>query len=469
MTIKFKYSAILVLFTFSILKSICQNNPAASKTAPNIILILADDMGKECIGAYGGTYNTPQIDRLAASGLKFNYGFSQPLCSPSRVQIMTGKYNYKNYEAWGYLNPSQKTFANLAKDAGYVTTIAGKWQLGYEDSLPKHFGFDSYCLWSGQSRYAKPYIQKDGKTLSTTIDDYGPDIFTNYILDFIEKNKNKKFFAYFPMVLVHAPFGATPGSKNWDADKENRNKKDTANFRNMMQYTDMNVGKIISKLKELKLYDNTIIIFTGDNGTAMSILSKQKNGTVVRGAKGNTIDRGVRVPLIVNWGNNKYKVHETDDLVDFSDFLPTLADAMQTKVPKEWDTDGISFFPQLKGDKGTPREWVFSHHNPHLNEYFNKFSARSFRDHRYKLYDDGRFYDLKTDPDEKSSIAANAGSAEAENVRKLFQAKFAKLPSWAPEFSGKQGKAAKARTEELKGKNGKKNKKKQESNENDEE
>ncbi|GGH49985.1 arylsulfatase [Dyadobacter endophyticus] len=396
----------------------------AQKQTPNIVLILADDMGRECIGAYGSTYQTPNIDKLAKEGLKFNYGFSQPLCTPSRVQIMTGKYNYKNYSEFGFLNQDQKTFAHLAKEAGYTTAIAGKWQLGANQKLPKHFGFDQYCLW----QLSKP--RRDGEILKTDADDYGPDIFTDYLLNFIEKNKDRKFLAYFPMALVHDPFLPTPDSKSWKPDVEGRFKKDTANFRDMVSYLDKNVGKIVRKLKDLGLYENTIIIFTGDNGTGRPIVTQLKDGSKLQGGKGLTIDRGHHVPLIVNWGSGRYKTHETNDLVDFTDILPTIAQAANVNVPTGWNTDGASILPQIKGEKGTPRKWIFSHYQPIHSEGANKQSARFFRDHHYKLYSDGRFYDLQKDIEEKSPIALGKAGVEGEKIRKVFQTEMDKLPAW---------------------------------------
>lgn len=408
----------------------------AQKNTPNIILIMADDMGKECIGAYGSTYKTPNIDKLAKDGLKYNYAFSQPLCTPSRVQIMTGKYNYKNYSEFGFLNQDQKTFAHIAKEAGYTTAIAGKWQLGANQKLPKHFGFDQYCLWQLNKprregeRYAKPLIDKDGKILKTTDDDYGPDIFVNYMLDFIEKNKDKKFLAYYPMALVHDPFLPTPDSKSWKSDVEGRHKKDTLNFRDMVAYSDKNVGKIIQKLKELNIYENTIIIFTGDNGTGRAVVTPLQDGSKLPGGKGLTLDRGHHVPLIVNWGTGKYKKHETDNLVDFTDILPTIAEAFQVKVPAAWGADGISILPQIKGQSGPTRNFIFSHYSPIHSESANKHAARFFRDRRYKLYSDGRFFDLQNDLEEKQPVAVGKAGPEGEKARKLFQAELAKLPAW---------------------------------------
>lgn len=440
-----KLSMVRILFCLLLCNAVYtqQVSKPVTHSTPNIIVILADDMGKECIGAYGSTYNTPNVNRLAEEGLKFDYGFSQPLCTPSRVELMTGKYNNKNYVQFGYLDPYQTTFAHLAKQAGYVTAIAGKWQLGANNKLPAHFGFDNYCLWqlsytrAQGERYAKPLVEKDGVTLNTTEDDYGPNIFTDYILKFIEDNKDKKFLAYYPMALVHDPFLTTPQTARWNEGAEARHQQDTSNFRDMVAYCDKGVGKIIDKLKSLQLYENTIIIFTGDNGTGRPIITPMQDGSSVKGGKGLTVDRGDRVPLIVNWGSNHYTKHVTDDLIDFSDFLPTIAEAMHMKVPDSLHTDGISFYPQIKGEEGIKRKWVFTHYNPLHSPGVNKYAAEYFRDHRYKLYQDGKLYDLQNDPEETTPIPENTGSAEAESARKIFQKEFAKLPAWKPGDPGK--------------------------------
>jgi arylsulfatase A len=137
---------------------------------PNIVVILADDLGYECIGADGGTsYKTPVLDKLAAGGARFDHGYAQPLCTPTRVQLMTGIYNVRNYVRFGLLDPKQTTFAHLLKQAGYATCVVGKWQLegGFEG--PGHFGFDEYCLWQlnrRPGRYANPGLEVNGKQIN---------------------------------------------------------------------------------------------------------------------------------------------------------------------------------------------------------------------------------------------------------------------------------------------------------------
>ncbi len=207
----------------------CASCKDQSEALPNIILIMADDMGYETTGFNGGlSYSTPVLDRLASEGIRFTNCYSQPLSTLSRVKMMTGKYNFRNYEHFGYLNPDEFTFGIMMKNAGYNTCIAGKWQLnglnrnnpGNQDvSRPYNFGFYEYCLWQLHNtrakgeRYANPLITQNGEDLPRDKDAYGPDVFSNYINDFIDRNVNEKFFIYYPMVLPHDPFVPTPLSE----------------------------------------------------------------------------------------------------------------------------------------------------------------------------------------------------------------------------------------------------------------
>jgi len=171
--------------------------PGASRETgpPNIVLIMADDLGYECIGAHGGTsYKTPILDKLAGSGIRFDHCYSQPLCTPSRAKIMTGIYNVRNYVRFGLLDPAQTTFAHLLKKAGYATCVVGKWQLGGGLDGPKHFGFDEYCLWQltrRPSRYPNVGVEVNGKEVDYTEGQYGPDVVSDFACDFIRRNKDK--------------------------------------------------------------------------------------------------------------------------------------------------------------------------------------------------------------------------------------------------------------------------------------
>ena len=202
-----------ILFISAISTFSCTPDKKAEDEKPNVILIMADDMGYECLSCYGSlSYSTPVLDRMAAQGVRFQNCVSQPLCTPSRVKIMTGKYNYRNYTHFGYLKSGEYTFGNLMKDAGYETCIAGKWQLNglaYKDEIPEWkdvdrpniFGFDEYSLWQltktkkQGERFSNPLIEQNGEVLELTKDDYGPDIFVNFILDFIERKKDNPFYS----------------------------------------------------------------------------------------------------------------------------------------------------------------------------------------------------------------------------------------------------------------------------------
>ncbi len=410
--------------------------------APNIVLIMADDMGYECLSSYGSTsYQTPNLDNLASQGILFSECVSQPLCTPSRVKIMTGLYNYRNYDYFANLNTDQYTFGKLMQEAGYATCIAGKWQLNgikYKDEIkdwndntkPNQFGFDEYCLWQltkGRNeggRYANPLIEQNGKILERNAEDYGPDLFSNFIMEFIERKKDEPFFIYYPMVLVHDPFVPTPDSEEWLKDII-QNKNDTTYFKDMVAYTDKIVAKIVAKLKELDIYDNTIVIFTGDNGTHPTISSNTTEG-VVKGGKGNTIDAGTHVPLIVSWPKKIKKGFVYNELIEFSDFFPTFAEI----VEKEVESDGKSFYSLLTGTKYEPRKTAFVHYDPKWGKNVNKYRNQFTRTLDYKLYQDGIFFNLAKDKLEKVPLNQDSLTENEFLIKTTLEKEFKKHPIW---------------------------------------
>jgi arylsulfatase A len=390
---------------------------------PNIILIMADDLGYETIGANGGTsYQTPVLDKLAATGARFTHCFVQPLCTPTRIQLMTGQYNVRNYARFAEMDPKSVTFAHLLKSAGYATAIAGKWQLGRDPELPKKFGFDESCLWQHTRRpprYANPGLEFNGVEKNFTNGEYGPDIVNDYALDFISRNKDGPFFLYYPMMLTHAPYQPTPDSKSWDpkAVGENVNRA-PKHFGDMVEYMDKLIGKLVAKLDALAIRDNTLVIFLGDNGTGKGTRS-MLGGRAVTGGKGTTTAAGMHVPLIVNWPGHVSagKVHA--DLIDSTDFLPTLLEAAGVAPKPELTIDGRSFLPQLRGGKGQPREWVYSWYSPRQG---NNLTVREFAfNSRFKLYRSGNFFDLTKDPAEQSPLAVASLEGEAASAAKRLQ------------------------------------------------
>ena len=266
---------------------------AHAQQRPNIVLIMADDMGYECVGADGETiYKTPRLDELAKQGVRFTHGHATPICTPTRVQIMSGLYNSRNYTRFGHMSPDITTFANMFQDAGYATCVVGKWQLdgGYRGPKnfgfkgPGHYGFDEYCLWqltrtngNKPNRFANPGLEVNGETKDYKNGEYGPNIVSDYACGFI-------------------------------------------------------------------------------------------------------------------------------------DMLPTMLDAAHIDMPKGFKPDGRSFLPQVKGEVGNPRDWVYCYYSPGKKEFaMNK---------QFKLYKSGKFYDLLTDRVESSPISQQDRTAEQQRAAK---------------------------------------------------
>ncbi|MBM3785125.1 MAG: arylsulfatase [Acidobacteria bacterium] len=417
----------------------------AQSQRPNVLYIMADDFGFECMSGNGGTsYKTPNLDAFARSGVRFTHAFAQPLCTPTRLQLMTGQLNFRNYKSFGTMDPKEKTFGHMMQRAGYKTFITGKWQLFSYDAPPSKYrgtgmrpeqsGFDEFVLWHDAysedkgSRYGKPKINKNGKMMTGIDDKYGPDIFSDALIDFMTRNKNTPFFAYYPMALTHGPFNTTPMSADWKT--ADRVKDNPAYFPDMVRYLDMEMGKILKAVDRLGLAENTLIVFYSDNGSPPEITSKL--GTrVVPGGKRMTTEAGMRVPMMARWRGKTPEGRVCDDLIDSTDFLPTLMEATGAKWFDGLPVDGRSFLPQVKGEKGNPRQALFAHFDPHPSCKADLTPTRLVWDHQWKLYIDGRLYDWKADPMEAKPVTKGG-----EAARKKLQAvldHYAKVK--APKFN----------------------------------
>jgi len=428
---------------------------------PNVVLIMADDVSWEAFGCYGAAdYETPNIDALAVEGIRFTHAYSTPLCTPTRVKIMTGQYNFRNYTHFGYLNPADKTFGQMMKGAGYKTAIAGKWQLnglyhkaeGCQDNTrPFKAGFDEYCLWQvtkgkgakdgGGERFWSPPLEHNGRFLSVedNAGKYGPDIMSDFVCDFIERNQDEPFFVYYPTVLVHDPFVTTPDTIG-DAPRTqaaNKQPKKAAekkeNFVAMVNYLDKIVGKIVAKLDAVGQLENTIILFTADNGTHTSITSRW-NGMDIKGGKGGTTDMGNHVPLVACWKAYPTQGRVLDDPIDFTDFYATFAEAVGVTLDEDDPVDGRSFLPRLKGEAGTPRDWVLTHYQPYWG---NRDGAQFARNQTYKLYRDGRFYDVPVDLKEEQNLETGQASERGETARTRLNRVLENAPPAPPLKGGK--------------------------------
>ena len=403
-----------------VLLALAAGAPSHALDRPHIVLIMADDIGIEGFGCYGGTsYETPRIDRLAAEGMRFTHAYSQPLCTPTRVQLMTGKYNHRNWTSFGILAPSETTFGHRLQKAGYQTAIAGKWQLRSYD--PPDFpgaakrrgtgmrvadaGFDEWHLFHTHetedkgSRYADPTIDHNGE-LKAHAGAYGPDISVDSILGFLERARedDRPEFVYYPMALPHWPVMPTPHSEVWESDPARRLEEDDRYFPDMVEYLDHCVGRLLDGLEKLGIADETIVLFYSDNGTHLSVTSELADGRRIAGGKATPAQTGIHVPLVARWPGKIEPGSVCHDLIDASDFLPTLADLAGIKVKDDWKADGQSFLPQLLGRPGTPREACFFWYDPRPGWDKDRFRRHVFAlDHHHKLYRDGRF--LALDPD----------------------------------------------------------------------
>ncbi len=391
---------------------------------PNIILILADDLGYETLHCNGGeSYHTPNLDQLAATGIRFNRCNVQPLCTPTRLQLMTGQYNVRNYIAWATIDPNSTTFATLLRNAGYATAIAGKWQLGHDKNLPRELGFDEFCLWQHTRRpprYANPGLEYNGEERDFKNGEYGPDLVNKFALDFIAKcaqNPSKPFLLYYPMMLTHAPYQPTPDSPDWDPKAMGEGVNHAPkHFADMVAYMDKLVGSVVAKVNELGIRGDTLIFFLGDNGTGLGTKSQFKGATFI-GGKSTTTARGMHVPLIANWPGHTPARTANDDLIDSTDILPTLCESAGVVIPKDLTIDGRSFFPQILGRPGQPREWIYTWYAPDGAPPIREFVTMK----KYKLYRNGRFYNLERDPyeDETPAKMTDLTGDEAAAAKKM--------------------------------------------------
>ena len=445
-----------------ILAALC-TQPLLAK--PNVVLIMADDMGYECISANGGrSYSTPVFERIALGGMRFINCYSQPVCTPSRIKIMTGKYNWRNYVRFAHMPKGQTTFAHMMRDSGYATALSGKWQLwGGPDTAsfksgttPEEAGFDEYMYWAypfelsseererygavglpgakNTSRFWHPAVIKNGRYQHTTMDDYGPDMFSAFALDFIERHKDESFFLYYPMVLTHSPFVATPHSAA--INEKTKFRSDPAYFADMVEYTDYLVGRLIDHLEDLGLTKNTLVLFTGDNGTHRSLKS-MLGDRVVKGGKSYPEDAGTHVPMFAHWPGHVPAGLVSDDLIEFSDFFATFADLTGWEMPAGEPFDGRSFLPQLFGGTGSPRDSIFVHYDRDPSLETVPFPRVRFaRTKRFKLYDDGRFYDVPHDWDEKQPLSEIGDLPGASKIKARLRGVLNSMPDWQPNNAG---------------------------------
>jgi arylsulfatase A len=380
---------------------------------PNIIFILADDLGINGLSCYGADHlRTPNLDRLAATGTRYTNAYTAPLCGPSRALILTGRYAFRtgatNQDATGLMKPDVETMTpKVLKQAGYASVMIGKW--GQLPLGPAQFGFDEHLKFTGSGTYwntqdkGRKYV-RNGETVKLADKEYLPDVMHRYLVDFITRHKDRPFFAYYSLSHVHAEILPTPDSAPDTKDY----------YPDNILYMDKLVGQLVAELDRLKLRDNTLIVFVGDNGTGSHYAPTSTiGGKRLSGEKGSMLEGGANVPLIVNWPGKTPAGKVTADLIDSTDFLPTFADLAGAPLPAKTVIDGRTFAPQLQGKKGQPREWIFIQ------------LARMWyvRDAKYKLDQTGQLFDMSKAPFEEIPLPATATAP----ARARLQAALAKL------------------------------------------
>ena len=425
----------------------------ARSTKPNIIFILADDYGIPGVGSYGGAYKTPNIDALAASGVRFERCFAAPLCAPSRALCMFGRFAFRtgvlDNGCGSAAKPDKEiSIAKTLKQAGYSTALAGKWsQLAYLDTAEegRAWGFDEFLRWdkSNGGRYWEPSLNKNGQAVTVTESSFAPDMFHDFVADFIKRHRDGPFFVYYPTTLIHGPLAPTPDSKdvaNGKSEKkkgdkkkgDKKNKGDSTVYADNVVYLDKIVGKLLAVLDELKLRENTLIVFTGDNG---SVPVGTIQGRAIDGRKSQLNEGGSRVPLIVNWTGVTPAGKVCKDLVGFSDFYATFADIAGARLPESVTLDSRSFAAQLRGEKGTPREWIYV-----------QLGAKWYvRNDAWKLTEKDELFDMHDAPYVQKLVSTDVQSTDSKAAREQLTSILGKLDP----ASG-QVKQAKKRNKETK-------------------
>jgi arylsulfatase A-like enzyme len=373
------YKIKLIVTSLLLLDAWCACVAAAPAAKPNIVVILIDDMGYGDIGPFGSKLNrTPNLDRMASEGMKMTSFYCAPLCTASRTQIMTGCYARRvsmpevlfPCSSTG-INPNEKTIADLLKPQGYATMIVGKWHLGDQSEfLPTRHGFDHYFglpysndMGSEYTSTKKKKHKDDRPPLPLMLDDHvieAPAIqdtltsrYTDEAVKFITENKDRPFFLYLPHTAVHRP---------WHPGDAFKGKSSNGLYGDWIEEMDWSVGRVLATLKDLKLDHNTLVIFTGDNGSP-----KAKTGDVgkmsnapLHGYKASTWEGGLRESSIAWWPGKITPGSVSDAMMSEMDVLPTVVKLAGGQVPTDHKIDGLDIWPVLSGQsKTSPHEALF--------------------------------------------------------------------------------------------------------------
>jgi arylsulfatase len=393
---------LILLFALCFFSCIAKAQKSANAQSPNVVIILMDDMGYGDIEPYGAQpYQTPQLDKLASEGMRFTQFYAaQAICSASRSGLLTGCYPtrigiHQALVPWSdiALNPDEETLAELLKKNGYATGMVGKWHLGCKQPyLPLQNGFDEYLgLPYSNDMWAVGY---DGKPITDTNDyriTYPPlplidgnktvqiiktledqstltEKYTERAVQFIKKNKNKKFFLYLAHSMPHVPLAA---------GKKFVGKSGTGLYGDVMMEIDWSVGEIMKAIKENGLSKKTIIIFTSDNGPWLTFGNHAGSSGGLREGKGTHWDGGLKVPFLISYPGVIPAASVSNQLASNIDILPTIAAICKAPLPQK-EIDGINLLPVLKAEPNAKGRSNFVY-------YYDRNNLKAVRNDRWKL------------------------------------------------------------------------------------
>ena len=431
---------------FSFRTTDCLSAPPAR---PNIVLIMADDLGYEALNCYGGLdFETPNLNRMAQQGLRFSRAYTSPVCTPSRVSLHTGLYVNRH----GHVNVLPvhlgtdkavdfrkfPTFAQRIRANDYRTSVTGKWQLATLEKHPDHIrdaGFDSWCVWQiwkkGEKtdRHWNPTFNQDGAIREDIADRFGPDVLCDYVIAQMHAAKaaGKPFLIVHNELLPHWPVVETP---------DDRRLKREPSLAHFIHYMDKLVGRLLDEVEALGIRDNTYVFFMGDNGTWEPDFRNPKAGQPgegphtrhttagkVNGGKNQLNDGGSHVPLLV-WGPPSVPAGAVcDDLVDIVDLFPTFCELTGTELPASVAIDGRSLIAQVHGKPGIRRAWV--HHALASN-----LGGENLFDGRFRLFrHGGKMIDARALPSEKP---ADLNDPEVVAAKARLEAVFQEIQPQGP-------------------------------------
>ncbi|MCR9118498.1 MAG: arylsulfatase, partial [bacterium] len=451
----------------------CLLSDAFADDRPNVIVIMSDDQGGGDYGFLGNeVIRTPNLDAMHKRGGHLSRFYVSPVCAPTRASLMTGRYNYRTrcidtYIGRAMMDTNEITIAELLRDAGYQTGIYGKWHLGDNYPLrPMDQGFQDSLVHRGggigqpsdpigaEGKYTDPTLIKNGK--ETPMKGYCTDIYFDAAMQFIEQNvqADKKFFTYIATNAPHGPFHDVPNELYEEyrkvdfspilVDKMNpaqlkRESDKLARISAMITNIDENVGRLFQKLNELKITDDTIVVYLNDNGP-----NTRRFVGDMRGKKADVDDGGIRSPLLFHWPAQVKPGYSSDQLCAHIDLTPTILDACQVEPPKDRKIDGRSFLPLLTAEDADwlPRQIVLQSHRGDEPTPFHHFALH---EHPWKLVHPSGFgnegfagaatlqlYNLKTDPQQRNNVAGKHPEV-VQRLKKDYEAWFKDVSSTRPD------------------------------------